>query len=119
MKSIPLTDKIGNSIFNALAMNNVLSQQRTTKLSARVRLSKLFITFILKYKADHGAEATVKWLKAALVALQKELGQDRVNSLVPLGSALAYSRMTGGLPRLIPAHNRALIRKGDPREIRF
>jgi len=119
LKTIPLTDKIGDRLFNVLAMNNVLSQGRVTKLFARVRLSKLFLTFILKYQSHHGAEATVKWLKANLVAIQKELGQDRVVSTVPLGTILAFSRMTGGLPRIIPSENRARIRRGDPKEIRF
>lgn len=100
-KTIPLTDKIGDRLFNALAMNNVLSQGRVTKLSARVRLSKTFLDFILSYQTNHGSVATVKWLKASLVAIQKELGQDRVKTLQPLGTALAYSRTSGGLPRII------------------
>lgn len=119
VKTIPLTDKISNSLFNAFAMNNVLSQGRITKLFARVSLTKLFITFILRYQSNHGPEATVKWLKACLVAIQKELGQDRVQTTVPLGTILAFSKMTGGLPRIIPASNRRRIRQGDPKEIRF
>lgn len=45
--------------------------------------------------------------------------RDRVQSLVTLGTALPYSRMSGGLPRLIPAPLRAKIRSGDVKEIRF
>jgi hypothetical protein len=85
-----------------------------------MKLSYRFVQWLLSYQRDHGAEATVKWLKAALVALQKGLGDDRVKSLVPLGASLAYSRLAGGnLPRIIPRQCRGRIRKGDVKEIRF
>nr|WAY16627.1 putative RNA-dependent RNA polymerase [Binucleate Rhizoctonia mitovirus 14] len=118
-KMIPLTANIRDRLFQPLAMNNILSQGRTTNLAFRIRMTKIFFTFILKYAAAHGAKSAVKWLKCSSVALQKELGKDRLNSLLALGGELAYSRMSGGLPRLIPAQQRAMIRNGDKREIRF
>lgn len=116
---IPLSAKIRNSLFGPLVLNNMLSQGRTTKLMARVKYTKMFFDFILSYERNHGAVATVKWLKASLVALQKELGQDRLVSLQQLGTAAPYSGLRGGLPSIIPTHSRVKIRRGDPREIRF
>lgn len=118
-KMIPLSVKIRDRLFQPLALNNILSQGRITNLAFRIRLTKSFFDFILKYAAAHGSKSAVKWLKGVSVALQKELGQDRLNSLLALGGALPYSRMSGGLPRLIPAPQRAAIRRGDKREIRF
>jgi hypothetical protein len=102
-----------------ITMNSILSMGRVKRLAERGKFSKQFLTFVLKMYEHHGAEAVVKWLKANLVAIQKELGQDRMSSTVPLGTALPYSRLTGGLPRIIPAHCRAKIRQGDTAEIRF
>lgn len=119
VKMIPLSVKIRDRLFEPLSLNNILSQGRVTKLAWRVRLTGQFFDFVLKFAAAHGSTATVKWLKACAVAIQKELGQDRLDSLLVLGTALPFSRLTGGLPRIIPAQCRALIRKGDVREIRF
>lgn len=102
-----------------LLLNAVLSQGRVNKLGERFGQTKMFLTFVLKMYQHHGAETTVKWLKASSVAIQKELGQDRLGTLTTLGSALPYSRLTNGLPRIIPAHCRKLIRKDDIKEIRF
>jgi len=118
-RMIPLSVKIWGSVSYAFAMNNILSMGRVTKLAERVKFTKMFVDFVLNYNDHHGPEATVKWLKACLVSLQKELGQDRVVSMQSLGCEAPYSRLTGGLPRLIPSRNRKLIRQGDPREIRF
>lgn len=118
-KMLPLSDKLWDTLQLPFTFNNMLSMGRVTKLAERVKFTKSFFAFILKYKQDHGAEATVKWLKAALVAVQKELGQDRLASLQTLGAALPYSRLSSGLPRIIPSKQRAMIRRGDVKEIRF
>lgn len=118
-KVMPLSEKLWDSLALPFKLNMMLAMGRTTKLAERVKLTRIFFEFVLSYKANHGAEATVKWLKAALVALQKELGQDRLVSLRSLGTIGAYSRLTNGLPRLIPASKRRLIRSGNVREIRF
>lgn len=68
---------------------------------------------------NHGAVMTVKWLKAVSVSIQKELGQDRVSSLRIFEAELPLPRLTNGLPRIIPVSDRALIRRGDVRVIRF
>jgi hypothetical protein len=116
---IPLSVKIRDRLFEPLTLVNILTQGRVTKLAWRIKLTGLFFDFVLKYASAHGSKSTVKWLKGSAVAIQKELGQDRLVSLLALGTALPFSRTTGGLPRLIPARCRALIRKGDVREIRF
>lgn len=118
-KMIPLTAKIRMSLYQPLAMNIVLSQGRVAHLAWRIRQTSGFLDFVLKYAAAHGSKSTVKWLKASLVAIQKELGQDRLETLHPLTPDLAYSKTAGGLPRIIDVTSRYRIRKGDIREIRF
>lgn len=116
---IPLTERIRVSLAQPLYANMALSMGRLTKLAWRTRLTLSFLDFVLKYSAAHGPTATVKWLKACLVAIQKELGQDRLVSLSSLSPALAYSRMASGLPRIIPSSDRRKMRKGDVHVIRF
>nr|WAY16580.1 putative RNA-dependent RNA polymerase [Rhizoctonia solani mitovirus 106] len=119
-KMVPLTDKIGTLLKNPFTMNNILSMGKTTGLAWRIRLSKNFLSFVLFYNRNHGGPATVKWLKAQHVVLQKALGQDVLKSTISLGTPLAYSRLAGGgLPRLIPVIERRRILAGDPKSIRF
>jgi len=118
-KMIPLTEKIRSTLFQPLVYNLVLSQGRVTRLAWRIKLTKLYLDFVLKYSAAHGSKSAVKWMKASLVALQKELGEDRLVNLQTLNSDLPYSRLQGGLPRIIPALERAKIRRGDVKTIRF
>jgi len=113
IKMIPLSAKIRDRLFQPLNLVFILTQGRVTKLAWRIKLSKLFFDFLLKYASAHGSTAAIKWLKGSAVAVQKELGQDRLDSLLVLGTALPFSRMCGGLPRIIPAKCRVLIRKGD------
>uniref|UniRef100_A0AAU6NDL5 RNA-dependent RNA polymerase n=1 Tax=Rhizoctonia solani mitovirus 39-Ph TaxID=3162542 RepID=A0AAU6NDL5_9VIRU len=119
-KMVPLTDKIGRLLQNPFTMNNILSMGKTTGLAWRIRLSKDFLTFVLKYNKSHGVGPTVKWLKAQHVVLQKALGQDILKSTISLGTPLSYSRLAGGgLPRIIPLIERRRILSGDPHSIRF
>jgi len=118
-KMIPLSDNIRMRLYDPLAFNIVLSQGRVTHLAWRIRLTSQFLDFVLKYAAARGSAATVKWLKACLVAIQKELGQDRLEHLTTLTPGLAYSKLTNGLPRIIPASDRGRMRRGDVSTIRF
>lgn len=96
-----------------------LSWGKTTGLGYRMKLVYRFLEVVYKMDKFHGSVATVKWLKAVTVSLQKELGQDRVTSLRIFEPDMPLPRLTNGLPRVIPVLDRALIRKGDPRCIRF
>lgn len=118
-KMIPLSDKIRMSLRLPILQSMILALGRTTHLAWRIRLSQQFLSFIIKFSVKHGSSSAVKWLKAANVALQKELGQDRLTSLLPLGTDLPYSRTAGGLPRIIPPVDRGKIRSGDVKVIRF
>jgi len=118
-KMIPLHVKIVDRLFMPPTLNNVLSQGRTTKLAWRIRMTKLFFTWVFFMQRHHGTTATVKWLKASHVALQKSLGKDNLASLQKLGAVAAYSRTANGIPRFIPASERSRIRSGDVRTIRF
>jgi len=118
-KMIPLSEKIRMSLYQPLAMNIVLAKGSVAHLAWRIRLTSQFLDFVLKYNAAHGSKSTVAWLKASLVAIQKELGQDRLVTLHALKADLPYSKTAGGLPRIIPSQERVLIRKGDIKVIRF
>lgn len=120
LRMIPLTDKIGSILRGPLLMNSILSFGRETGLFWRVKITSNFLIFVLKYKKDHGTEATVKWLKACHVSLQKALGKDGLKSTVSLGTALPFSRLAGGgYPRIIPHSDRVLMRQGHVNTIRF
>lgn len=118
-KMIPLHVKIVDRLFGPLTLNNVLSQGRTTKLAWRIRMTGLFFKWVFRMQREHGTAATVKWLKASHVALQKSLGGDKLVSLQKLGAIAPYSRTANGIPRFIPLSERARIRAGDVRTIRF
>jgi len=116
---IPLTDKIRLSLYDPLCYNIVLAKGRATHLAWSIRQTGRFLDFVLKYAAAHGQPSAVRWLKANLVAIQKELGQDRLETLHALTPDLPYSKTANGLPRLIPASERGRMRKGDVKVIRF
>lgn len=118
-KMIPLSDKIRMSLRVPLLQSTILAMGKVTHLAWRIRLTTIFLDFVLKFGAAHGHTSTVKWLKAGHVALQKELGQDRLTTLVTLGTDLPFSRTAGGLPRIIPSIDRGKIRKGEVSVIRF
>jgi hypothetical protein len=79
----------------------------------------IFLDLVWKLHTNHGASFTIKWLKASYVALQKELGQDRLKSLRILDPELPLPRLNNGLPRGIPVPDRILIRSGNVSVIRF
>lgn len=59
----------------------------------------------------------VKYLKACSVYLQQSVANQMIIDSTRLGPKV--SRTKSGIPRIIPAQQRKLIRKGDRRVIRF
>nr|WAY16602.1 putative RNA-dependent RNA polymerase [Rhizoctonia solani mitovirus 121] len=118
---VPLTEKfLGSATFlKTIRVILYLAIGRTSGLVTRARSVNVFLDFVLKLRANHGSTFTIKWLKAGYVAIQKELGQDRLVSLRILDSELPLPRLNNGLPRGIPISDRALIRSGDVPTIRF
>lgn len=118
---VPLSERMLGSISftNAFRLIIYLSMGRTSRLAFRAKCVSNFIDFVLKLNKEHGSTFTIKWLKAGYVALQKELGQDRLKSLRTLDPEIPLPRLNGGLPRGIPVADRIEIRKGNPHVIRF
>lgn len=119
IKMIPLSNNIGTKLAQPLRISTYLSMGKLTGLAARVNATKSFISFVLKLYKNNGAGFTIKWLKAASVALQKYLGDDRLRSLRTIDPNLPLPRLTNGLPRYISVSDRVWIRQGDKRFIRF
>jgi hypothetical protein len=67
---------------------------------------------VLKLNKNHGADFTIKWLKACYVTLQKALGDDKLKSLRDLEPGLPLPRLINGFPAVIGSKDRDLIRKG-------
>lgn len=119
IKMIPISNNIGTSLALPLRLNSYLSFGKLRGLAARVKYTQSFISFVLKLFNNHGAAFTIKWLKACSVAVQKFLGDDRLVTLRTLDPDLPLPRLTNGLPRYISVSDRAAIRNGDVRVIRF
>jgi hypothetical protein len=96
-----------------------LALSRTTGLAYRANSAHSFLNFLLKIQSAHGSKFTVKWLKAGYVAIQKELGNDGMKSLRVLDPELPLPALRSRLPKVIPATDRAEIRRGNVTVIRF
>lgn len=96
-----------------------LALSRTTGLAYRANSAHSFLNFLLSLHKSHGSKFTVKWLKAGYVAIQKELGNNGMKSLRVLDPELPLPALASRLPRVIPAADRAEIRRGNVTVIRF
>lgn len=116
---IPLTDKLGTTLFKPLGYNNILSHGRIGRLAYGIRRTNNFISFTLQMWRTHGTVFTIKWLKGCSVAIQKCLGSDILPSLRVLTPDLPLNGLSRGLPRIIPVADRVRIRGGHVPTIRF
>jgi hypothetical protein len=73
----------------------------------------------MKMNRNHGPNFTIKWLKACTVALQKWLGEDKLNSLREIEPNLPLPRLINGCPAIINRSDRFHMKHGDARIIRF
>lgn len=83
----------------------------------RVRTILIFINKCKALHAHQGMKGLVNWLKANTVLLQQSLGGFRLHDCSEL--KCRPSRTASGLPRLVLAADRALIRNGDTNIMRF
>lgn len=118
-RMIPLTNKLGTTLFKPFGYNIIYSFGRVGRLANGIRRTNQFVSFVLSMWRNHGVSFTIKWLKGASVALQKELGRDRLNSLRQLTPDLPLHGLSRGLPRFIPVEDRKRIRSGHVYTIRF
>lgn len=92
---------------------------RTTGLRNRLVIASRFIQLVLTLKKDHGADFTVKWLKACYVAIQKAQAGDNLTSLRALEPGLPLPRLVNGIPAFIGPKDRHYIKEGHVNVIRF
>jgi len=84
---------------------------------ARVRTVLAFIANCRVIYRAQGMKGLVLWLKSNTVVLQQVLGGFRLKDLTPLKARV--SRTRSGLPRAILSQDRALIRAGDWKVVKF
>lgn len=112
IKTFTIRDNLPDSLSVPLRQIMHLSFGRIRDLSSRAKVTKDFLMLILKLNKNHGADFTIKWLKACYVTLQKALGDDRLRSLRDLEPGLPLPRLINGFPAVIGSKDRDLIRKG-------
>jgi hypothetical protein len=88
-------------------------------LADKIRQSHNLYQFITKMKKNHGTAYTIKWLKCCHVALQKYLGDDKLESLRALEPNLPLPRLINGCPAFINASDRKKMREGNKAVMRF
>lgn len=118
-KMIPLTHKLGTTLFKPFAFNNMLAHGRIGRLAGGIRRTTSFVNFVLKHWNNHGTAFTIKWIKCCHVAIAKCLGRNSLLSLRTLEEDLPLPRLLNGLPAIIPYEDRRRIRKGHVPTIRF
>lgn len=97
----------------------VLCYGGLTSVPSRAKILHNLVVFIKKYESNHGTLTTVKWLKANHVALQKYLGDDRLQSLRGLEPNIPMPRLYNGLPSIINRRDRRRIIQGHTKTIQF
>lgn len=84
---------------------------------ARVRTILAFIANCKAIYRQQGMKGLVLWLKSNTVVLQQILGGFRLKDLTPLKARISRNR--AGFPRAILSQDRARIRAGDWRLVKF
>lgn len=91
-----------------------------TKAKARIRFFHRLAVYLSVMTRRHGAEFTVKYLKASALAISKVLAQEPFSSLREIEPDFPLPRLTrSGLPRIIPTRDRQSILSGNPKIIRM
>jgi len=110
---LALVRKLGARVILACASKPV-------KITKKLNFLITFCKFLFRMTKHHGASTTVKYLKASLLALQKAISKDRINSLRDIEPDLPLPRLTTSrLPRIIPLADRRKIMDGDSFTIRY
>jgi len=92
----------------------------STQITSRFSLVHNFGVHILKIYKNHGDEFTIKYLKAAQLAVQKKLAGTPLKSLREVEPDLNLPRLaSSGLPTIIKLGDRRAICLNSVRIIRF
>jgi len=97
----------------------VLTNGKLSSVPSRAKILHNLVIHIKKMDAHHGSLITVKWLKANHVALQKYLGDDKLESLRGLEPNIPLPRLYNGLPSIINRKDRKAIQLGNTEIIQF
>jgi len=97
----------------------VLTNGKLSSVPSRAKILHNLIVHINTMDRHHGSLTTVKWLKANHVALQKYLGDDKLESLRGLEPDLPLPRLYNGLPAIINRLDRKRIQQGHTETIQF
>jgi len=98
----------------------ILSIGTIKKATSRIRLYHKFSTYILVLTKRHGAEFTVKYLKACNLAISKFLAGEPFKSLRDIEPDLPLPRLTkSGLPVIIGTRDRRSLHANSHRVIRL
>lgn len=121
-------DKLTGKGINAMSLRNdgrsLINQLRSSMAvcglpytPGRIR-SIIYITRYIHYLASTmGVRGVTLYLKGCSVYLQQAIGKHVVHESTAFGPAIARSK--DGIPRIIPALHRVMIRRGDVRYIKF
>lgn len=95
----------------------MLSAIGMRKTQSRIRTVLIFVNRCKSIYRSQGMVGLVNWLKANTVLLQQAIGGFRLHDCTAL--KCRPSRTSYGLPRLVLAQDRALIRAGQTKVMRF
>jgi len=100
-------------------LNLIRLIQAKAPTKSDVRVLKCFFKSVYSLMRSNNASETIKYLKTCSILLQQYVARDitRPHSRQVGGVAVAVTRR--GLPRIIPALQRELIRKGNPSVIKL
>jgi hypothetical protein len=88
---------------------------RPTRNRAKVCFN--FAKKVWTIKVSHGMVGLISYLKTCYVITQQSMGGYRISDVQKVGFRL--SRTKSGFPRIIPVHDRKLLRAGDSRTLKF
>jgi len=89
-------------------------------ITAKLQLTYRFVNYIISLSKRHGANYSIKYLKASALALQRSIAGSPVKSLREIEPELALPRLSrSGLPIIIGLADRRAIKSGSVTVIRF
>jgi hypothetical protein len=89
------------------------------QVSSKLRQFNKFLDIVLKTYRHHGSDYTITYLKNCHVCIQRKLSSNPMHSLRELSPSLPMPRLVNGLPKFIGSVDRAAIRAGDHKTIRY
>lgn len=100
-----------------LKLLRIISAKAPTK--SDVKMLKRFFRDVYLLVQGMGIPGTIKYLKTCSVALQQYVARDTTRASSRAIGNIAVARTRAGLPRIIPALQRKLIRRGDVKAIQL